>query len=53
MQFSEVYISHVDNTYISNIVLIRFKSAFSFLHLVKISGYQKFSGVFRGIEMEH
>ena len=51
MQVSEINLNYVDNTLISNIE-IHFKPKFPFLHLLK-TGYQKFFGVFRGIEMEH
>ena len=53
MQVSEIYVSYVNNTQVSDIVLIHFKPLFWFLHLMKTSGYQNFLGIFSGIEMEH
>ena len=53
VQVSKIYVSYVDNTLIRNIVLIHFKLTLWFLHLLKTLRYQKFSGIFRGIELAY
>ena len=50
MQVSGIYLTYVDNTLVSNIVLIHFEPTFSISTPFKNI---RTSGVFRGIEMEH
>ena len=50
MRLSGIYLTYVDNTLISNTVLIHFKPTFSISTPLENI---RTSGVFRGIEMEH